>query len=149
MSVGPWNTAAEGLKTRLDAWAGLGSTGVIVDKQKDIRSEVLSAIEKEAGVAITILFDGFQVPDTDTSGPKTVARYSIRVWGLPIVQETSPAFLHAEDAAAEVAKALHLYRVDGLHNFAESRVGDGDLIDDPNFLIYELTVTVPVYLTNS
>ena len=147
MSSGPWETAANAMKARLDGWAALGDVIAIVDRQKDISSEVLNSIEKAKGIAISILFEGFRVPDENMAGPQTRARYAVRVWGLPIIADADADVMHAEDAAAETAKALHFFRPSGAHSFGECHVRDCDLVNDPNFLCYELTVEVDIYLT--
>lgn len=146
MSTGPFYDVAKAMEAQLEGWPALAGVPVVIDQQKDIKAEIETAVAKIRGCCVSILFVGFRSVDKDTPGPRVRARYELRAWGLPIVQETLNEFLPAETCLAQVAKALHHFRPDGRTVLDEVTVEDGDLVPDLDFLIYETFVSVVIQL---
>jgi len=134
---------AEAMATRLESRPALAGVDVIVDRQKDLVATVSKAVGKAKGSAITILWEGFGVPDPDSPGPHVRARYTIRTWSRPVLADAATP---ADVLVAEVAKALHHWIPEGVHAFGEMTVTGGDLAPDPRWLIYEIQAQVMVRL---
>jgi len=135
---------AELMKTRLETWPALKGTTAIVDRQHDVEADVQEAVGKAAGLCLTIFFEGFQNdnPEADTLAP--ALRYTVRAWGLPAVNETTPDFVPTEVACIEAAKALHGYQPEGEEQdiWARLQVGRADVEPDNVWLIYALPVVL-------
>jgi hypothetical protein len=141
--------AADAIKARLEAQATLAGVDVIVDRQKDILSAVAAAIGKTKGNAITILWEGFGVPDPNTSGPRILSRYSIRTWSMPVVERARKApgdVILADTIVVSICKALHHWMPTEAHIFGEMTVTGGDLVPDPRWLSYEINAEIQLSL---
>jgi hypothetical protein len=135
---------ADLMKARLEAWPALQGAPAIVDRQLDIVADVAEAVAKSAGLALTILFEGFSNANLDADSMSPSLRYTVRAWGLPVVAETDGGFVPAETACIEAAKALHGWCPEGepADLFARIEVARADLEPDRQFLIYALSVTI-------
>ena len=147
MSNGPFHAMALLIKARLEAWPALEDVPVVIDLQKDITSEIGTAQAKATGCAITIFYEGDRDLTENLNPPRVTARYSVKCYGLPVVEDVNADWIPAETAKAEVMKALHHWvPTDDNHNATECKVQPGDLVPDRDFLIYEVPVEVPVQL---
>lgn len=147
MSTGPFNDVALALQARIQESPALADVAVIVDQQKQIGSEIDMATAKASGCAITILYEGDREVSPDLNPPRVTARYMVRCYGLPVVEEIDDDFVPAETAKAEVMRYLHHFRPSAdRHIFSECKVRPGDMVADRDFLIYEIPVDVPVQL---
>jgi hypothetical protein len=133
---------ADAMKARLESRAGLAGVDVVVDRQKDIATQIAASLGKAKGSLITILFEGFAVPDRNGSGPQVTARYTLRTWSRPILESETPADVLVE----EIAKGLHHWIPEGLHAFGEMSITGGDFVPDPRWLSYELEAEVTLKL---
>lgn len=129
-------TAGE-IPTALD----ITGVDVIVDRQKNILSDVSKAVAKAAGTAIVILWDGWQVADKNARTPRLAHRYTITVWSRPIL---AGAALAADEVMESVLKRLWHWRPDGGHAFGEAMPGNGGLVPHKSYLIYDCEVVIPV-----
>ena len=133
---------ADAIKTRLEAVTALAGIDVVVDRQKDIAVLIAKSVGRAKGSCITILWDGFGVPDANTSGPQVTSRYTIRTWSRPVINNETPA----DELVEEISKALHHWIPVGLHAFGEMTVSGGDFVPDAKWLIYEVDVQVTLKL---
>lgn len=140
---------ADAIKERLENTPALAGVGVVVDRQKDVYSAVAAAVNKSGGNGVTILWEGFSVPDTNTAGPRILSRYSIRTWSLPVVERARKApgkVLFADDLVTAILKSLHHWNPTDLHNYGEMTVTGGDLVPDPRWLSYEINAELQLSL---
>jgi hypothetical protein len=133
---------AEAIKTRLEGRAALAEVPVLVDRQKDVATKVAAAVGRAAGSLITILWEGFTVPDPNTSGPQVTSRYTLRTYSRPVISTETPA----DELVQEICKALHHWIPEGVHSFGEVTIGGGDFVPDAKFLIYEIDAEVTLKL---
>jgi hypothetical protein len=133
---------ADAIKTRLESRAALEEIPVVVDRQKDIAVLIAKSVGRSKGSCITILWDGFGVPDPNTSGPQVTSRYTLRTWSRPVINNETPA----DELVEEICKALHHWIPVGVHAFGEMTVSGGDFVPDSKWLIYEVDVEVTLKL---
>jgi hypothetical protein len=134
---------ADAIKARLEAQAALAGVDVIVDRQKDLAAILAKSVGKAKGSAITILWEGFDVPDSNTSGPHIRSRYTLRTWSRPVLaQENTPA----DELVTAICTALHHWIPEGLHAFGEMTITGGDFTPDSKWLIYEVDAEVMLKL---
>jgi len=113
---------------------------VIVDRQKNILSEVAKAVGKAKGTAVVILWDGYRSEDDNGTSPRLANSYQIRVYSKPVI---AGANLTADDVMESIMKRLwHWQPVAGDPYFNEAKIRDGGLVPDKSFLVYDLTVTI-------
>lgn len=128
---------ADAIKDRLAAQAALATVEIVVDRQKDLVAKLQKLVGKTKGTLITILWEGFVVPDIQASGPRIVSRYVVRAWSRPVISDDVPA----DVLVTTLVKALHHWQPEaGVHNFGEMFVTDGDFVPDDKHLIYEVSV---------
>ena len=65
---------AEAMAARLNAHLTLGNVSTVVDRQKDIASEINKRVLKAGGAVIVILFEGFTNASGAVSGQTSVTR---------------------------------------------------------------------------
>jgi len=133
---------AELIKARLESRPALAGVDIVVDRQKDLATVVSKGVGKAKGCCVTILFEGFQVPDRNTPGPQVRPRYTLRVWSRPIIKDDLPA----DEVVEEIARALHHWIPEGLHAYGEMTVTGGDLVPDKTWLIYEIETEMTLKL---
>lgn len=148
------NTTADGIKTVLEAVAELEGIGIVVDRQKNVAARISEAVARAGGNAITIFFEGYDVPDVNAQR-RVRASYSIKTYSLPIIENAKKPVeaerLYADDVIEIIHKALHQYTppVDGKampNAIGEMQVSGADFVPDARWLVYELTVSVPISL---
>jgi hypothetical protein len=121
----------------------LTSIEVIIDRQTPVISLIQAAIAKATGTAIVILWQGFQVPDANSSRPRLAHRYTITVYSRQVIDGTSrPADNVIESIVARLWHWLPL----GGHAHGEAQVLSGDMVPDKSYLIYDCEVVIPVSL---
>ena len=112
---------------------------VIVDRQKNIVSDVAKAVSKASGTAIVILYDGFRSVDENASSPRIEQRFTVTIYSKPVIAGDN---LKADDVMESVIKRLHHWRpVEASPVYDEMRVSGGDLVANASFLTYTLDVT--------
>jgi hypothetical protein len=140
---------ADLIKARLEAVSALAGIDVVVDRQRNITALIASAVGKAKGNCITILYEGFSVPDPNSAGPRLLVRYTIRDYCRPILEKATKGdrdAIYADEVIEEIAKSLHHWVPEHAHSFGEMTVTGGDLVPDPRWLIYELEAEVAVQL---
>jgi hypothetical protein len=116
---------------------------VIIDRQKPVLSMIESAVAKASGTAIVIFWEGFQVPDQNTTRPRLAQRYNIRVYSKQVIDgENRPA----DNVIESIVNRLWHWVPDGGHAYGEAEVINGDMVPDKSFLIYDCEVVIPVNL---
>lgn len=131
------------IQDRLLADTALAGQAVLVDEQKDIQSQIDQKIEKLGG-CVVIHFDGFVVLDKNASTPRLGARYTLDVWSVPILAEESA--MPAAEVMAAVIRRLWHWVPDGGHAFGEVQIGNGGLVPNRTYLVYDLEVVIPLHL---
>lgn len=114
---------------------------VIVDRQKNILSDITKAVAKASGTAITILWAGWTVVDKNTKTPRLAHRFTIMAWSKPVIAGDN---LAADDVAEAVINRLWHWRPLGGHAFGEAEPQNGGLVPDKKFLIYDCEVVIPI-----
>ena len=141
---------AELIRTRLLTAPAVGEiatplslTGltVIVDRQKNITSEISVAVAKAKGTAIVILWSSFGVAEKNASTPRLAHRYNISVWSKPVISGDA---LAADDVLESVINRMWHWLPTGGHVFEEAEVQPGGLVPHAKFLIYDCEVVIPV-----
>lgn len=116
---------------------------VIVDRQKDIVSEVSKAVAKTTGCAVVILWTGYAAGDVNARGFRVAATYKITVLSKPIL---AGAALAADDILESILLRLWQWRPPGGHSDRPVIVGAATLIPNDSILIYECDLTIPTVL---
>ena len=142
---------ADEIKTRLDAVftdaahayaVNLAGVTVIVDRQKDISSEVNKAVGKSSGACVTILFTGH---DRQPKSDERVANYVLTIYSRPVMLAGAKA---ADDIIDRIDAALNYWQpasASGGHHSFYDLDGDGsNLIPDRNFLVYEMNFKLKI-----
>jgi hypothetical protein len=125
------------LPTPLD----ITEVAVIVDRQKNILSDVTKAVAKAKGTAVVILWTGFVTLDKNTRRPRLANRYNITVWSRPVL---AGAALPADEVMESVILRMWQWRPQaGGHAHGEAEVKDGGLVPDAKFLKYDCEVVIP------
>jgi hypothetical protein len=135
------------IKDRLDAhFAALGegweNVGTVVYRQKDIEAECDTLLARAGGAAVTILWDGFSIPNPESRTADTLVRYSVAVWCQPTTGVHMPPSSLADEVVEQVVRALHGWAASGRHAHLEFRIGGCALASHPTYLIYDLACTV-------
>ncbi len=116
---------------------------VIIDRQKPVLSLIKAAVAKATGTAIVITWQGFQVPDQNTSRPRLSHRYNIAVYSKQVIDgENRPA----DNVIESIVNRLWHWVPDGGHAFGEAEVINGDMVPDNSYLVYDCEVIIPVSL---
>lgn len=141
--MSPFMERAEEIQARFASLAALEGVDVLVDRQKDITSEVAKSVAKAKGAMVAVLWAGGKPVDGD---PLVMdALYEVRIYAKPVIRgEETPA----DEMAAAMIPAIHDWQADATaHCDWDFRVtGDLDLIPDKNFLFYFFPVTGRVRL---
>ena len=117
---------------------------ILVDRQKDIMSEVDKAVAKASGTAISILWNGWVTLNENASRPHLGSRYTVTVWSKSIIAGPN---LPADAVMASVILRLwHWISADGGHAHGEAQPKNGGQVPDPDFLNYDCEVVIPISL---
>lgn len=116
---------------------------VIVDRQKDIVAEVTKTVAGTTGCAIVILWNGWTVVDKNARTPRLAHAYKLTVVTRPVM---SAACLPADEIMEAALLRLWQWQPTGGHSHGEARVGDGSMLRDDTFLIYECDLVIPTSL---
>ena len=130
---------ADAMAARLNAHLTLGNVSTVVDRQKDIASEINKRVLKAGGAVIVILFEGFTNASGAVSGQTSVTRrYTVSIYSKPVLRDGETP---ADDIVELVAKILHNWDIDETTTqAAEITVTGCDMLPDRNYLIYTLDV---------
>jgi hypothetical protein len=111
---------------------------VIVDRQKNIQSEITKAVAKARGSAITILWDQFDIFDDAAEEPPLNLSYRIMLYSKPIISGDD---LLADDVLVSMIRRLWHWRPNGEGSVHyEAKIRPGGIVPDKTFLIYDFDV---------
>ena len=116
---------------------------VIIDRQTPVLSMIQAAVARATGCAIVILWQGFQVPDPNTSRPRLAHRYTITVYSKQVIDGANRP---ADNVIESIVNRLWQWVPDGGHAHGEVEVLNGDMVPDKTYLVYDCEVTIPVSL---
>lgn len=116
---------------------------VIIDRQTPVLSLINAAIAKATGTAIIITWQGFTVPDKNTSRPRLDQRYNIAVYSKQVIDGTNRP---ADNVIESIINRLWQWVPDGGHAHGEVAIQNGDMVPNKSYLIYDCEVVVPVSL---
>ncbi len=126
--------------TELATPVSLVGLDVIVDRQKNILSDVTMAVAKVKGTAIVILWNGFTTLDKNASRPRLAHAYTLTVWSKPVIAGDN---LAADDVMEGVINRLWQWVPEGAHVHGEVEVRNGGLVPNTKFLIYDCEILIP------
>lgn len=130
---------AELIASHLKTVQEIKALPIVVDRQKDIASELRNAIAKQSGCLILVTWTGAANDDQSADGPHFLSRYTVTLFSKPVIRNGETA---ADDVMEAIATALHDYRPTG--NFHDRLVVTGiDPVPDDELLIYRLNLTTP------
>lgn len=116
---------------------------VIIDRQTPVLSLIKAAVAKASGTAILITWQGFQIPDENTTRPRLEQRYTIAVFSKQVIDgENRPA----DNVIESIVNRLWHWVPGGGHAHGEAVVRNGDMVPDKQFLIYDCEVVIPTSL---
>jgi hypothetical protein len=116
---------------------------VLVDRQKNILSDVAKAVGKVRGTAIVILWEGWTTLDRHTSRPRLGSQYNLTVWSKPVIAGDD---LPADEVMASVIRRLWHWVPGGGHAHGECELRGGSLMPNKSYLVYDCEVVVPIDL---
>lgn len=133
---------ADLIAAHLQTVVGLESLVIVVDRQRDIASELRKAISKQSGCLALITWTGAPNEDESADGPRFVSRYTVTLFSKPVIRSGETA---ADDVIETIAAALHDFRPNG--SFYDRIVVTGiDPVFDEDLLIYRINLTTPAQL---
>jgi len=132
---------ADALAVHLRAIADLVGITVIVDRQKDITSEVTQAVAKAKGAAIVIMLEGWSEPPEGESAYLRL-RYSISLWTKPILRAGA---ISESIALGALVRAVQAWRPDA-SACARWHAGAGASTVNKEFRLYEFPASFEVTL---
>ena len=134
---------ADEIKVRLDEMltGALADVPVIVDRQKDIVSEIAKNVAKASGCVVTILWTGF----TRTATGERRGNYMVRVHSRPILLDGNQP---ADDIVELIDTALNEWipaSASENQHCHYKMIGEGaDMAPDKSLLIYEMGFNVKI-----
>jgi hypothetical protein len=143
-------TIAENIKERLDQKftdeaaefeVALDGVTVIVDRQKDILTQINTAVAKASGCVVTILWTGFGRTPTG----ERAATYVLRIYSRPVLLDGN---YPADDIVERIDTVLDEWVPAGAsisgHCLYKMNGEGADLVPDRNFLLYEMPYSVKI-----
>ena len=132
------------MATHLRTVSGLNGIVIVVDRQKDIVSDLRKIIAKQTGNLALITWTGAPNEDKSADGPHFRASYTVTLFSAPVIRAGETP---ADDIIELIAASLHDYRPTG--NFHDRLVVDGitpvTTVDMPH-LIYRIDISTPSQL---
>lgn len=123
---------ADALKARLAAVAELAGIDVVVDRQKNLLSEVAKSVAKAKGAAIVILLDGWGEPPEGESTYLRL-RHSVSLWTVPVMR---PGAIAEAVALGAMLRAIQGWRPSA-QDCSRWHVGGGASIESERYHVYE------------
>ncbi len=118
----------------------LGTNGIIVDRQKNIRALAAKAVDKTKGTAIVILWNDLAVADRNAKRPRMIYGYTITVWSKAVI---AGANWKADDVMASIINRMWQWIPGGGHPHNEVEIRPGGMVPDETFLIYDCGLLAP------
>lgn len=141
---------ADEMAAYLETLPELSGIDVIVDRQKDIETEILKAVEKSKGAAVVILYVGGKNIHKD--GKQFLYKkhkYSISVHCLSMIQTEDQ--MPADDIVETVELAMNGWKSPSNTKRCQDVVHvEGDeLVPHESLLIYDVQMSLAAVLTNN
>jgi len=111
-----------------------------VDRTGNILGDVQAGVQKSSGTFISIRWDGWVMLDANASKPRLANHYTVYVWARTV---RDPAALAPEDVIEAVMRRLWQWRPDGQTVRGEAQVGNGGIVPDKSYLVYDCEVVIP------
>lgn len=131
------------IKARLESVTALADVDILVDHQKDIRSEFNKAISKIKGGVVTIFFDSYSTDEENVADSRVISDFILLVWTKPIIRDGD---LPSDDIVSEIHKSLHGWNSDPESCRNKVIVSRGRVVPNPKFLIHEIRIKIKHYL---
>lgn len=133
---------ADSIAVHLRTVPGLAGVLFVVDRQKDIFSELRKVIGKQSGCLAIVTWAGSPNDDTSADGPRFASKYTITLVSKPVIRTGETP---ADDIVEAIATALHDYRPNG--SFYDRLVVTGiDPVPSEELLIYRVNLSTPTQL---
>lgn len=130
---------ADAIKARLEAITELSGIDVLVDRQKDLRSEFTRSMAKAKGAAIIIFFSGYDSHEPGVTGSEVTSEYSVWIWSKPVLKDGS---ITADEILSNVHTSLNGWISDDTACRNKTEVSQGRLVSNNSFLIYEVKAKI-------
>ena len=138
---------ADSMVSHLATIEALEGVIFVVDRQKDIASELRKVIGKQSGCLAVIAWTGSANDDKAADGPALANTYTITLFSKPVIRAGETP---ADDIIEAIAEALHDHRLGEHDHFADRLVVTGiDPIPTDELLIYQIKLSTPSQLLTS
>lgn len=107
---------ADEIAALLEGAEGLGAIPWVVDRQKDVISEIKQAINKQAGAIGIITWTGGRNIDESADGPAIESTFTITLFTKPVLRGNDTP---ADDLVQLVARTLHDNRLGSKLNYQQ------------------------------
>jgi hypothetical protein len=135
-------TTADAIAAHLAAIPALDGVPFVVDRQKDIASELRKAVAKQSGCLAVISWTGSLNNDATADGPALSNSYTVTLFSKPVLRAGETP---ADDLIEAMAEALHDHRISPNDHFADRLVITGiDPIPADELLIYQIKISIPL-----
>jgi hypothetical protein len=131
------------IKERLESIPALSSIDVLVDHQKDIKSEFAKAVAKIKGGVVVIFFDSYTTDEEEVAESRVVSDFILLVWTKPIIRGGETP---ADDIVSEIHKSLHGWKHDPESCRNKVIISRGRVVPNPKFLVHEIRIKIKHYL---
>jgi len=133
---------ADAMAARLRQVVSLPGLSIVVWRQQDLKAEIERLTARNGGMAMILVFTGFDNPDGAVLGNATATRrYTLTILAKPVL--ASPRLPTAAQALELAAQALHNWDIETTHSAAaEIRVTGATLEPDETFLSYVMNLEV-------
>jgi hypothetical protein len=139
-----WNDLAEAIATEISKLTKLEGIDVIVDRQKDLNTEIEVSVAKLSGVAVVVQW---QEPSLKSRGSRvSPAKFLIHVYGCPILQGDDA--VPADDVLEAIMPVFNGWKKVSGQNCAYDVEHDGSaqMLPSNDYVIWELPLKAAVEL---
>ena len=144
--MSPFIQRAAELAERFGTLAALDGVDILVDRQKDVLSEISRSVAKARGAMVSILWTGGRYVE----GARTAfeAEYEVTIYSRPILRGGEAP---ADEILAATLAAVQEWKADpSINIYQEFKVvGAVSILPNKSFLIYSFTINGRVNLTNN
>lgn len=134
---------SEAIKTRLEEEFGEGEIIVIVERQKEILSEVNKNLGKVKGGVVVVELLGGRSADENAKSPVMSTEYAINLVTSPTLRKGKTP---ADTLLQKICQAMHRWRLDDDEYYEQTNVGSFNILPHPNFLIYQVKIKKTINL---
>lgn len=135
---------ADAIVAHLATVPALAGVPFVVDRQKDIGSELRKVVAKQAGCLAIVTWAGAPNDDLSADGPRFNCKYTVTLFSKPVIRSGETA---ADDIIEAMAAALHDHRFSATAHYSTRLVVTGiDPVPAEELLIYRINLTTPSQL---